>query len=212
MGTPYTVISTACQTKPNFVEIAAQNVHWEDTGAFTGEISASMLKDVGASYAIIGHSERRQYFGETDEGVKLRVKAAMAAGITPIVCIGEQLDDRKAGTTEQILKEQLGSVLSDIEVNTKLVIAYEPVWAIGTGLAATSEQAEEAHAFIRAEVADLWNQDSANKIRILYGGSMKPSNIAELMSQENVDGGLVGGASLKPEQFFEMIATAVRLD
>lgn len=208
IGAPYTLLATAVESKPSTFSIASQSVHWEDTGAFTGEISPAMLKELGVTHAIIGHSERRQFFGETDETVLKRTEKALQVGITPIVCVGELLADREAGNTEAVVKSQVEAVIKNIPATAELVIAYEPVWAIGTGLAATSDQAEQVHAFIRGLLVEAYGDDIAGKIRILYGGSMKPANIDELMSQPNVDGGLVGGASLKPNDFFEMIKVA----
>ena len=211
IGAPYTLLAIAAESKPEFFGVSSQSVHWEDKGAFTGEISCSMLKEVGAEYAIIGHSERRQFFGETDESVLNRTKKALAENIIPIVCIGELLEERESGKTEEVVKTQLDAVLSGISATDKVVIAYEPVWAIGTGLAATSAQAEEVHAFIRGLIKESWGEEISSKVRILYGGSMKPSNIEELMSQPNVDGGLVGGASLKADDFAQMISVASKL-
>ena len=208
IGAPYTLLATAADSKPAQFSISSQSVHWEDTGAFTGEISAAMLKELQVTHAIIGHSERRQFFGETDETVLRRTEKALSVGITPIVCVGELLADRESGRTEEVVRTQIEAVVSNIAATSEIVIAYEPVWAIGTGLAATSEQAEEVHAFIRSLLVNSYGQEIADKIRILYGGSMKPGNIDELMSQPNVDGGLVGGASLKPNDFLDMIKVA----
>lgn len=209
IGAPYTMLATAVQSRTAGFEVASQNVHWESEGAFTGEISAPMLKELGVKYAIIGHSERRQYFGETDQSVLQRTKKAISEGIIPIVCVGEVLEDRESGRTNDVVKTQIDAVLKNLDATEDIVIAYEPVWAIGTGLAATSEQAEEVHAFIRDLIKDSFGQELAEKIRILYGGSMKPSNISELLSKPNVDGGLVGGASLKANDFAQMIVKAV---
>ncbi|MCD8205301.1 MAG: triose-phosphate isomerase [Clostridia bacterium] len=178
------------------IAIGAENVHWEKSGAFTGEISSDMLKEYGVKYAIIGHSERRQYFGETDEGVNKRTLAALAAGITPIVCVGETLSQRKSGDTENVVRRQLEEGLKDIDDITKIVIAYEPVWAIGTGVVATDEQAEETIAFIRSEIGRIFCPKCAENIIIQYGGSMNASNCKGLMAQPDIDGGLIGGASL----------------
>lgn len=193
------------------VKVGAQNIHWAENGAFTGEISAEMLKETGVEYVIIGHSERRQYFGETDETVNKRLSAALAAGLIPMVCIGELLEERESGKTEEVLKTQITGAFKDIssEDMEKIVVAYEPVWAIGTGKTATPEMAEETHAFVRSVIAELYTQDVADKVRIQYGGSMKPGNSAELISQADIDGGLVGGASLQPESFAELIRNAV---
>ena len=179
------------------IKIGAENVHWAANGAFTGEISADMLKEYGVEYAIIGHSERRQYFGETDETVNKRTLAALNAGITPIVCVGELLEERENGTTEKVLLKQLTDGLKGVEDITKGVIAYEPVWAIGTGKTATDEQAQETIAFIRKTIGQLFCPKCAEKIIIQYGGSMNAGNCKGLMAQPDIDGGLIGGASLK---------------
>ncbi len=179
------------------IKIGAENVHWAANGAFTGEISADMLKEYGVEYAIIGHSERRQYFGETDETVNKRTLAALNAGITPIVCVGETLSERENGTTEKVLLKQLTDGLKNVEDITKVVIAYEPVWAIGTGKTATDEQAQETIAFIRKTIGQLFCPKCAEKIIIQYGGSMNAGNCKGLMAQPDIDGGLIGGASLK---------------
>ena len=189
------------------IHVAAQNVHWEAKGAYTGEISAEMLNEIGVEYVILGHSERRDYFGETDEGVNKRAKAAFKAGITPIVCCGEPLEIREAGTyiehvVGQIDKDLDGFAPAEVE---KLVIAYEPIWAIGTGKTATFEQAEEVCKAIREAVAKKFGQAAADAIRIQYGGSVKPSTIKDLMQQPNVDGALVGGASLKAPDFSAIV-------
>ncbi len=183
--------------KGSKIKLGAQNVHWAESGAYTGEISCEQLKEYGVKYAIIGHSERRQYFGETDEGVNKRALAALANGITPIVCVGETLDERESGETEKVLTRQLTDGLSGIEDITKVVIAYEPVWAIGTGKTATDEQAQETIAFIRKKLAKLFDAKSSKKVIIQYGGSMNAKNCKGLMAQPDIDGGLIGGASLK---------------
>ena len=186
-------------TKGTNIAVGAQNIHWAEKGAYTGEISAAMLKCVGARYAIIGHSERRQYFGETDETVNRRAKAAIAAGITPILCVGESLAEREAGETEAALS---GIAAEDVK---KLVIAYEPIWAIGTGKTATKEQANETIACIRKTVERLYCPGTADAVRIQYGGSMNPKNASELMAMPEIDGGLIGGASLKAEDFAKVV-------
>lgn len=183
--------------KGSNIKIGAENVHWAPSGAYTGEISADMLKEYGVEYVIIGHSERRQYFGETDESVNMRVHAALKAGLTPIVCVGEMLAERESGATNKVLKRQLTVGLGDIEDVTKVVIAYEPVWAIGTGKTATDEQAQETIAFIRKTVGELFCPKCAEKVVIQYGGSMNAGNCKGLMAQPDIDGGLIGGASLK---------------
>lgn len=183
--------------KGSKIKLGAQNVHWAETGAYTGEISCGQLKEYGVKYAIIGHSERRQYFGETDEGVNKRALAALANDITPIICIGETLEERENGETETVLSRQLTDGLNGIEDITKVVIAYEPVWAIGTGKTATDEQAQETIKFIRKKLSKLFGVKNANKVRIQYGGSMNAKNCKGLMAQPDIDGGLIGGASLK---------------
>lgn len=183
--------------KGSNIEIGAENVHWAEKGAFTGEISCAMLKEYGVKYAIIGHSERRQYFGETDESVNKRTLAALANGITPIVCVGETLEERESGVTEKVLDRQLEVGLKGIEDITAVVIAYEPVWAIGTGKTATDEQAEETIAYIRKKIGEIFCPKCAEKVIIQYGGSMNAANCKGLMAQPDIDGGLIGGASLK---------------
>ena len=193
------------------VHIGAQNVHFEKKGAFTGEISTGMLLDAGAKYVIIGHSERRQYFGETDATVNSRLQAALKAGLKPIVCIGETLAEREGNKTNCVLATQLRGGLADIsaDVMKDIVLAYEPVWAIGTGKTATPEMAEETHAFIRKELTAMFGKECAELVRIQYGGSMKGENAASLVAQADIDGGLIGGASLKAGSFAELIANAI---
>jgi triosephosphate isomerase len=183
--------------------VGAQNMHYEEEGAFTGEISPPMLAELGVDCVVIGHSERRQYFAETDESVNLKLKAAYAHGFLPIVCVGENLGQRDAGAQFDVVESQTVGALADIAYENieSLVIAYEPVWAIGTGRTATPEQAEEICGFIRRVVAELYDAAAADKVRILYGGSVKPANAAELLAKENIDGALVGGASLSPTDF-----------
>lgn len=189
------------------IGLGAQNVYWEKSGAFTGEVSAPMLKSVGCTYVIIGHSERRTYFGETDETVNKRIFAALAEGLKPIVCIGETLEEREAGKTFEVIKRQVEGGLANLSVEqmATVVIAYEPVWAIGTGKTATPAQAQEVHAFIRKLLNDIFGQTTAEATRIQYGGSVKPDNAAELMAQPDIDGALVGGASLKADSFEKII-------
>jgi triosephosphate isomerase len=190
------------------VRVAGQNCAASaDFGAHTGEVTAGMLKDVGCSHAIIGHSERRQFYGETDKSVNLKTKAALASGLTAIVCVGEMLAEREAGSAENVVKTQLDSGLEGLTVADmeRIIIAYEPVWAIGTGKTATPEQAQEMHGYIRSVVAGSHGVDVADKTRILYGGSVKPDNIASLMGQPDVDGALVGGASLEAESFANIV-------
>ncbi|MBO4990210.1 MAG: triose-phosphate isomerase [Clostridia bacterium] len=183
------------------IKVGAENMHWAEKGAYTGEISAAMLKEYGVEYVIIGHSERRQYFGETDETVNKRTLAVLAAGMTPIVCVGEKLEEREAGTTEAVLDRQLSVGLAGIEDIKKVIIAYEPVWAIGTGKTATDEQANETIGYIRKKIGELFCPHCAQEVRIQYGGSMNAKNCKGLMAQPEIDGGLIGGASLKAEDF-----------
>ena len=190
--------------------IGAQNLHWEEKGAFTGEVSAAMIRDF-ATHVIIGHSERRAYFGETDETVHKKLHAALDHGLTPIVCVGETGAERQAGQTLSVLRRQVHGALHDIPLPATSVIAYEPVWAIGTGVAATPGDANEAIGFIREEVGKLHGAEIASAVRILYGGSVTPANIAEFVSQSEVDGGLVGGASLDAESFLEMCRKVAEL-
>ena len=189
--------------KGSNIELSAQNISYAAKGAYTGEISADMLKDVGCSHAIIGHSERRQFFGETDEGVAKRVRAALDNGIVPIVCVGESLAEREAGKTFDVVLGQIVNGLASVkkEEAATVVIAYEPVWAIGTGLTATPQQAQDMHAFIRGCIAGNFGEKAAEEISILYGGSCKPSNAKEIFSKPDVDGGLIGGAALKCADF-----------
>lgn len=198
------------KTSGSNVEVGAQNVHFMESGAYTGELAANMLTDAGVKYVIIGHSERRQYFGETDETVNLRTKAALKGGLLPIVCVGESLTERENGITSETVCRQvklafLGIDKADAE---KVVIAYEPVWAIGTGKTATAEQADEVCGIIRETVDSLYGADAAEKIRIQYGGSMNAGNAAELLAKPNIDGGLIGGASLKAEDFDVIVKAA----
>ena len=187
------------------VRLGAQNVHFAEKGAYTGEISADMLKEYGVEYVIIGHSERRQYFGETDETVNKRMHAALAAGLTPIVCIGESLEERETGKTEAVLDVQIREGLKGLDDVSKIVIAYEPVWAIGTGKTATAEQANETIGFIRKTLAEVFCPVCAEKVRIQYGGSMNAKNCKELMAMPEIDGGLIGGASLKAPVFAAIV-------
>jgi triosephosphate isomerase len=181
--------------------------YWQKEGAFTGEICASMLLAVGATHVIIGHSERRQYFGETDDTVNLKLKSALEAGLIPIVCVGEVLEEREAGLTDDVLRRQCLRAFNKVSAKkaASLVVAYEPVWAIGTGKTATPQLAADAHAIIRAEAADSFGEEFAAKLRILYGGSVKPENAHALMSEEEIDGALVGGASLDPNSFAAIV-------
>lgn len=190
------------------VGLGAQNMYSEPNGAFTGELSAAMLVDIGCQYVILGHSERRQFFGETNESVKKKTAAALAAGLIPIVCLGELLAEREAGTTTQVVTEQFDGSLGGFshEEMSRVVIAYEPVWAIGTGKVATPAQAEEVHATLRQLLTDRYSKNVADAVRIQYGGSVKADNAAELLSQPNIDGALVGGASLKVDSFLGILA------
>ena len=208
---PFTDLPLAVEmTKGSGVGVGAQNVHFEQNGAFTGEISAGMLVELGVQYAIVGHSERRQYFGESDETVNKRAKAAVAAGLTAIVCVGESLTQREQGVTQELVRTQVKIALQDFtkEELKSVIVAYEPVWAIGTGRTATAEQAEEVCGAIRAVLAELYGQPAADAVSIQYGGSMNGGNATELLSKPNVDGGLIGGASLKPADFAEIVKAA----
>jgi len=189
------------------IKLGAQDCYWEKEGAFTGEVSCAMLKSAGCEYVIIGHSERRQFFGETNEMVNKKAKAALREGLKPIVCVGEKLDDRRAGKTFDVVKDHVVNSLSGLtrEDMMKVVIAYEPVWAIGTGVVATKDQAEEVHKYIRGLLKDMYDANIADSVRIQYGGSVKPENIRELIAEEDVDGALVGGASLKADSFTQII-------
>ena len=210
---PFTTISAVVEAAAGSpIGVGAQNIHWEASGAFTGEISADMLKTSGVQYVIIGHSERRQYFGETDETVNKRLIAALAAGFTPIVCVGELLEERENNKTEEVLAQQIRVGFAGISAEdaAKIVVAYEPVWAIGTGKTATPAMAQEAHAFIRGELRALFGS-TADAMRIQYGGSMKASNARELVAQPDIDGGLIGGAALKAEDFIALIREALAL-
>jgi len=205
---PYLDIAAAVDAaKDSSVGIGAQNMFWEKEGAYTGEISTAMILAAGCKYVIIGHSERRQYFGETDDTVNKKLKVALDAGLIPIVCVGEVLEEREAGLTGDVLRRQCTNAFRGIsgERAAKMVVAYEPVWAIGTGKTATPEMAAEAHALIRAEAAKAFGEDFAKGLRILYGGSVKPENAKALMSQEEIDGALVGGASLDPKSFSAIV-------
>jgi triosephosphate isomerase len=205
---PFTAIPAAAEAAKNTnIGIAAQNVHWEKEGAFTGEVSTSMLVEVGCRYVIIGHSERRQFFGETDESVAKKTKAALAAGLTPIVCVGETLAHRESGQTSECCKAQFTGGVAALTPDefSRILIAYEPVWAIGTGRTATPEIAAEVHAFLRQLAAQRFSASHAAALRILYGGSVKPDNIQGLMAQEELDGALVGGASLDAKSFAAIV-------
>ena len=204
---PFTLLKDLKQaTKGTNIKIGAQNMHFEEKGAFTGEISPLMLKELDMDYVVIGHSERRQYFNETDETVNKKVLKALEVGIDPILCVGETLEEREAGNTKDVCKVQVEKALENVskEDLAKVVIAYEPVWAIGTGKTATSEDANDVIAYIREVVANLYGE-LANEVRIQYGGSVKPSNVAEIMNQRDIDGALVGGASLEANDYVELV-------
>lgn len=205
---PYIDLHAALEmAKGSQIAVGAQDVYWKDEGAFTGEISSPMLTAIGCTHVIIGHSERRQYFGETDDTVNLKLKAALEHGLTPIVCVGEVLEEREAGLTEDVLRRQCLRAFNAISAKkaAKLAIAYEPVWAIGTGKTATPQMASDAHLLIRGEAAKAFGQEFADAMRILYGGSVKPENATALMSEVEIDGALVGGASLDPKSFTAIV-------
>jgi triosephosphate isomerase len=205
---PFTALGAVAQVlKGSNILLSAQNTFWEESGAYTGEVSPSMLKDSGCTCTIIGHSERRQYFGETNETVNKKLKASIKASLLPIVCIGETLEERETGKTLKVIEKQVRGGLKGLSTAEmeKVVIAYEPVWAIGTGKTATSEQAQEVHLFIRKMVTELFGSKLAESLRILYGGSVKADTIDELMAQKDIDGALVGGASLKADSFARIV-------
>jgi len=205
---PFTNLYAVHQVIKNSpIGLGAQNIFWEEHGAYTGEICAGMLKSVGCQYVIIGHSERRQYFNETDETVNKRVKKAIESEFTPIVCVGEVLSEREAGDTEKVVEKQVRGALTGLSRTdaAKIIIAYEPVWAIGTGKVATPEQAQQVHKMIRDLLVELYDNELAESVRIQYGGSMKPDNARELLSQPDIDGGLIGGAALKADAFLGII-------
>ena len=205
---PFTALNRAAQAAaPLGIEISAQDIYWEAQGAFTGEVSAAMLLEAGCRLSLVGHSERRQFFGETDEAVNKKVRAALAAGLRPIVCVGETLAERERNETEAVLARQLAGGLAELTEPqfSPIIVAYEPVWAIGTGRTATPEMAQAAHAFIRRRVAAQVSVSAAAGVRILYGGSVKPDNIKGLMAQPDIDGGLVGGASLEAKSFAALV-------
>ena len=204
----YVNLSAAVKTTENSgIHVAAQNMHQSASGAFTGEISSTMLLDIGVQHVILGHSERRAYFGETDELLKEKVQAALKAGLHIIFCFGEELDDRKSETHFDVVKKQLSTVLFDLDAIEwqKIILAYEPVWAIGTGETASPEQAQEMHAFIRSLILENYDSSCANAVSILYGGSVKPANATKIFAQTDVDGGLIGGASLQAEDFAAIV-------
>ncbi len=205
---PFTLLKDLKEvTKDTPVKIAAQNMHYEESGAFTGEIAPAMLKELEIDYVVIGHSERRQYFNETNETVNKKVLKALSVDIKPIMCIGESLEQREAGEEKNVVKKQVLEGLKDVSADdiAKVVIAYEPIWAIGTGKTASAEQANEIIAYIRQILAELYNTEQSEAVRIQYGGSVKPANVEEIMNQSDIDGALVGGASLKPEDFAALV-------
>jgi triosephosphate isomerase len=205
---PFTALAAAAQkAQGSNVAVGAQNLHWEKQGAFTGEVAAAMIADAGCRYVIIGHSERRQFFAETDEGVLKKTRAALGAGLAPIVCVGELAAEREAGQTEAVLSRQFAGGPGGLTPDefARIIIAYEPVWAIGTGKVATPEIAADAHRFLRLQAAQAFGKDSAQALRILYGGSVKPDNVRGLMAQPEIDGTLVGGASLDAKSFAAIV-------
>ncbi len=208
---PFTALALACEVvKGTNVKIGAQNMYFEEKGAYTGEISPLFLKSLGVDYVILGHSERRDIFKETDELINKKLKKALSVGLNPIVCIGEHLEERENGKTKEIVQNQINETFKDLSNDQmkKTVIAYEPIWAIGTGKTATPEQAEEIHVYIRGLIAEKFDKETAEQVRIQYGGSMKPANANDLLSRENIDGGLVGGASLQADSLSEIVKAA----
>lgn len=208
---PYTNLAALVEAfKGTAIKVGAQNLHWADNGAYTGEISGEMLKEIGVDYVIIGHSERREYFAETDETVNKKIKAAFKYDLTPILCVGEKLEEREAGSTKDVCKVQIEAAFAglDKELAAKTVIAYEPIWAIGTGKSSTSADANEVIAYIRELIAGLYGADTAAVVRIQYGGSVKPNNINEYMGMSDIDGALVGGASLEPASYISLVEGA----
>jgi triosephosphate isomerase len=208
---PYISLETASALLKNgSVKLGAQNMHFKDSGAFTGEISADMLKSVGCEYVILGHSERRSIFKETDQEINLKIKKAIAAGLSPIFCVGETLEERESGIMKDVVERQIRDGLKDISEDqiSKIIIAYEPVWAIGTGKTASPDQAQEMHKFIRNVIADSYSEAAAEELTIQYGGSVKPDNAEELMMQPDIDGALVGGACLQADSFLSIVKAA----
>lgn len=206
IGCPFTDLKTAADNAKNLI-VAAENCHFEDSGAFTGEVSVPMLEELGIKYCIIGHSERRQMFGDTDETVNKKAKRLIAAGMTPILCIGETEAQYDAGETEKVIRDQLTGSIADLDAKdvANMVIAYEPIWAIGTGKSATKEDAQNCCAIVRDQVKVMYGQEAADSVRVQYGGSVKPGNIVEYMACPDIDGALIGGASLKADSFLEII-------
>lgn len=212
IATPFLDLATAKEGAKNLI-VAAENCHFKDSGAYTGEVSVGMLKEIGVEWVILGHSERRQYFGETDETVNLKMLQVLNNGMTPIVCVGESLEEYEAGKTHDVVKTQVVAAFKDVtaEAAERVVIAYEPIWAIGTGKTCDSDEANRVIAMIRGVVKEVAGAEAADAIRILYGGSVKPSTIAEQMSKSDIDGALVGGASLKADSFNEIIANTMKV-
>ncbi len=212
MCPPFTALETVSAIVSGTpVALGAQDVFWESSGAYTGEVAPEMLIDAGCTYVIVGHSERRQYMGETDEMVNRKARAALAAGLSVMMCVGETIEEREAGKMEEIVKREILNGLADIDAGQlkSLAVAYEPIWAIGTGKTATPQQANEAHQFIRRIVADLYGEEAAQMLTIQYGGSVKPDNIADLIAQSDIDGALVGGASLNADSFLTIVEAAL---
>ncbi len=210
---PFTALKEVAITlQQSYIQVGAQNVYWEDQGAYTGEVSAPMLKDAGCSCVVIGHSERRQYFGETNETVNKKIKAVLNHGLTPIMCIGESLDEREDGKTMAKVESQIAEGLDGLATDDvrRIIIAYEPIWAIGTGLTATPDQAQEVHHFIRESISEKHGKDAAGYAIILYGGSVKPENTFSLLSEKDINGALVGGASLKADSFIGIAREAIK--
>jgi triosephosphate isomerase len=208
---PFTALPALVEaTKGTAIKVGAQNMHWEDSGAYTGEVSGPMLQSLGVEYVIIGHSERRAYFAETDETVNKKVHAALKHGLKPIICVGEHLEEREAGRTEEVCRIQVEAALKGLSAEqvAGVVIAYEPIWAIGTGKSSTAEDAEKVIAFIRSRIAAQFDEQTANQVRIQYGGSVKPDNVSAFMAQPNIDGALVGGASLEPDSYVQLLEGA----
>jgi len=208
---PFTALPALVNAaKGTALGVGAQNMHWEESGAFTGEVSGAMLKDLGVEYVILGHSERRQYFAETDETVNKKTHAALKYGLTPIVCVGEKLEEREAGSTKEVCRVQTLGALEGLtaEQVTGIVIAYEPIWAIGTGKSSTADDANEVISYIRSVVAEKFGEDAATKVRIQYGGSVKPANVREYLGASDIDGALVGGASLEPDSYVALVEGA----
>ncbi|MEE9379685.1 MAG: triose-phosphate isomerase [Candidatus Lokiarchaeia archaeon] len=213
IAAPFTVLSRAFEIlKDTNIKLGAQNMYFEDKGAFTGEISPQFLKEIGVEYVILGHSERRDIFKESDTLINKKLKKALSINLKPIVCIGEHLEEKEAGKTKVKIEYQINETFKDLtkEELKQIIIAYEPIWAIGTGKTATPEQAEEIHIFIRNHLSQKFDKETADSIRIQYGGSIKPSNAEDLFNKENIDGGLVGGASLQPDSLFQIIKAAVK--